>query len=805
MLEADVIIRDVIRSELAQNDHLSSWIAEDVDVHFGLPDAVISAALDVLAPGMGSARRENWRGQLELILDYAGLPDFAQFWQKGYLENNAKWQTSVDAIIDVAASKILVAAMHSRQDAEMQTESMLDAIHTAALHFRTKEVQELCKVVVKVAISEVAHSLADSDDYEEEVSYEKLERKARREAKQLVGDEVETAAREFLDDAKEILVGQKPIPGISWPTKLTDSVGDAAIKAIQKIDPTEYCYENTGWAKAILRELKIPRKSSRNGRVERDCNDLKEILEDEADRCRQSTFRRPFLVVLSGLPGTGKSRFAQTLTNFVPFLVLESDQLRKRLVQSPSYNKNENARLFSAIRRLAIQYLAEDMPLLIDATNLRESYRQPIYSIADRLGVPVVTIWFTASPTVIRRRLAKREAEKNPDEHSDATWHDYLRLRDTEDPIGREHISITSSQDVPSVLATLLDRFTTISVSSSKITRTETTAQTSQIFEEEHQVRELAKSFVSPVDPSEEELIGSLYDFIEDLAVQNISLEGSHMFSPEGNPVSLAGYAAVGMGWGSTFQGSQEETTENRRAADVLAEVFRLAPWELKGVLNAEKGETYVGKNRNTLKRIQAFCKNNDWTHEDRSILELARSLEFDDLLGEFSTSTQGGVDALKSFLDGVWRDAQPSDAAALRMSVTRLLASNPDSPGLLMLRGFSEAVSWNGNVTVAKQHFQLAKELAAGKFQLEESLMTEGRVSVFSSLLIYRPGEETLKEVLILLLEDLCRSAGMNRELARRLIERANGELAWMPAEWLLNRANERLSNLVDGLESVR
>ena len=61
---------------------------------------------------------------------------------------------------------------------------------------------------------------------------------------------------------------------------------------------------------------------------------------------------RPTIIVVSGLPGTGKSYFCRRLAERLPFLILESDTLRKQLFQAPTYSAEESAYLFRAIYQL---------------------------------------------------------------------------------------------------------------------------------------------------------------------------------------------------------------------------------------------------------------------------------------------------------------------------------------------------------------------------------------------------------------------------------------------------------------------
>ena len=174
----------------------------------------------------------------------------------------------------------------------------------------------------------------------------------------------------------------------------------------------------------------------------------------ERDRCTLNldAVAPPWLVVLCGLPGTGKSHFAKRLTARLPFLVLESDRLRKVLFVSPSYTPDEHARVFAACHNLIEEYLSLGCRVLFDATNITESFRRPLYEISERLCVPLTLVWVTAPRGVIRRRLADRAAGRDSATYSDADWQVYSRLQPYEEPLTRCHLKVDSSTDNTPVL-----------------------------------------------------------------------------------------------------------------------------------------------------------------------------------------------------------------------------------------------------------------------------------------------------------------------------------------------------------------
>ena len=156
----------------------------------------------------------------------------------------------------------------------------------------------------------------------------------------------------------------------------------------------------------------------------------------------------PVLVVMSGLPGTGKSFFSRQLAERVPLAVLESDALRKVLVPSPFHTAKESARLFQAIHEVIDLLLKRPVSVVLDATSLAEAHREPLYRLAEEHHAHVMVVLMEAPPEMVRQRLEARGKLRLRQDHSDADWNVYQRMRPLQEPISRNHISVDSSGDI---------------------------------------------------------------------------------------------------------------------------------------------------------------------------------------------------------------------------------------------------------------------------------------------------------------------------------------------------------------------
>ena len=189
-----------------------------------------------------------------------------------------------------------------------------------------------------------------------------------------------------------------------------------------------------------------------------DLERLRSAYADDLPGATGATGASPSLVILCGLPGTGKSHFARELARRAPFVWLNSDRTRKLLVDAPKYSRREHRRVFSAMHVLTRGYLRDGFSVVFDATNLNENVRLPLYASASEVGVEPLIIRFTAPAELVRRRLTNRTEGVGEASQSDATWDVYSRMAVADQPVLRPHLLVAGPEDVESVMQETLKR-----------------------------------------------------------------------------------------------------------------------------------------------------------------------------------------------------------------------------------------------------------------------------------------------------------------------------------------------------------
>jgi predicted kinase len=189
---------------------------------------------------------------------------------------------------------------------------------------------------------------------------------------------------------------------------------------------------------------------------EREAYDLAQFIAkvERALPDSQETTAKPVLLLLCGLPGTGKSSLARRLADALPFVIIESDMVRKMLFPQPRYTAQESRWVHRTCHALMAKLLRRGVRVIYDATNLIEYHRELVYRIAERAGARLVVVKTVASEEVVRERLRARQ--EGAAEVSDADWRIYRRMDSRQEPISHPHLVTDTSEDLQDAVAKVL-------------------------------------------------------------------------------------------------------------------------------------------------------------------------------------------------------------------------------------------------------------------------------------------------------------------------------------------------------------
>ncbi len=165
---------------------------------------------------------------------------------------------------------------------------------------------------------------------------------------------------------------------------------------------------------------------------------------------------RPTLILLCGLPGTGKSHLAQRLVRHLPLVVVSTDQVRHVLFAEPTYNGQEHHIVHQTCQTVVAQLLAEGHSVICDATNLERRHRERYYALAEEQNARLFILQTVAPPEVVRRRIEDRQQGDLAAHNSDAGWEVYERYRSRMEPIRRPHRVVDTSGDLDAQVAEIV-------------------------------------------------------------------------------------------------------------------------------------------------------------------------------------------------------------------------------------------------------------------------------------------------------------------------------------------------------------
>ncbi len=146
------------------------------------------------------------------------------------------------------------------------------------------------------------------------------------------------------------------------------------------------------------------------------------------------------IVIVIGLPGSGKSYFAERLARMIRAEYVNSDRLREEMFRTRTYTDEEKNAVYNAMLAKMKEALLQKRTIVLDATFHKETKRKE-FTREVAGGENIVFIEVKADENIIRERL------KNRRPHSEADFNVYLLIQQQWTPLNGRHLLLESTNN----------------------------------------------------------------------------------------------------------------------------------------------------------------------------------------------------------------------------------------------------------------------------------------------------------------------------------------------------------------------
>lgn len=153
------------------------------------------------------------------------------------------------------------------------------------------------------------------------------------------------------------------------------------------------------------------------------------------------------LIIVCGLPGTGKSTLARALAAKLDGEHISSDIIRKKMLEERTYSEQEKFRVYERMVHEAEALLHKGKTVVVDATFYRRRTRQQMLDAAKRSNKKVLIVECVLDEKTIEERMEMRRAGRESE--SEADFSVYLKVKSLFEPISEEHLIIDTGLDLP--------------------------------------------------------------------------------------------------------------------------------------------------------------------------------------------------------------------------------------------------------------------------------------------------------------------------------------------------------------------
>jgi len=147
------------------------------------------------------------------------------------------------------------------------------------------------------------------------------------------------------------------------------------------------------------------------------------------------------IIIVFGLPGSGKSYFASRLAGNMEASYVSSDVIRKQLFEVIEYSIEEKKMVYEVMMKEMKKCIQLGEDIVLDATFYKESIRNEFISTAHAYDERILFIEVRADQQVVLDRLRLKR------KYSDADYSVHVHMKKAFQPLEMDHLIIDSTQE----------------------------------------------------------------------------------------------------------------------------------------------------------------------------------------------------------------------------------------------------------------------------------------------------------------------------------------------------------------------
>ncbi len=151
------------------------------------------------------------------------------------------------------------------------------------------------------------------------------------------------------------------------------------------------------------------------------------------------------LVMICGLPGTGKTTLAKAVAEKIDAVSINSDSIRMSMLEEREYTEEEKKMIYQAMFEEAGKNLKEGKNVVLDATFYKKELRESVEEVAKEAGTGFFIVECVTHEDLLKERIFKRKKEET---ESEADFEVYKKVKTQFEPIEEEHLAVDTSVEL---------------------------------------------------------------------------------------------------------------------------------------------------------------------------------------------------------------------------------------------------------------------------------------------------------------------------------------------------------------------